>query len=239
MSMNPRLLRPRISGFTPRSLSGLMAWYDAADTSTITIATGVSQWNDKSGNGRNLTQSVTNNQPLHNSVTLNGKPTVTFDGTNDSLRTAFTLTQPYMFFMVYRFEDAPSNDERVMDGRAGSGLRSGEVWVASSTQLAVWAGAQLTASVGSALTAFNVWDFTFNGASSAIRLRKTAATASGNAGTNSGTGLTLGANGNGTASQWANVSIAELCVYSRVLSTADADAVRAYLGKKWNLAYLS
>lgn len=86
MPMSPRLLRPRASGaFTPRSISGLAAWYDAADASTLTIATGVSQWADKSGNGRTLRQSTGNNQPLSTTRTLNGKTVLEFDGTNDVL----------------------------------------------------------------------------------------------------------------------------------------------------------
>lgn len=85
MAMNPRLLRPTASGFNPRQISGLLAWYDASDASTLTIATGVSQWRDKSGNGRTLRQSIGNNQPLSTSRTLNGKTVLDFDGSNDVL----------------------------------------------------------------------------------------------------------------------------------------------------------
>lgn len=35
MGMNPRLLRPTASGFNPRQISGLAAWYDASDSSTL------------------------------------------------------------------------------------------------------------------------------------------------------------------------------------------------------------
>lgn len=35
MGMNPRTLRPSASGFTPRSISGLALWLDAADTQTL------------------------------------------------------------------------------------------------------------------------------------------------------------------------------------------------------------
>jgi hypothetical protein len=83
--MSPRLLRPLASGFNPKSISGLAAWYDASDASTLTIATGVSQWRDKSGNGRTLRQSTGNNQPLSTNRTLNGKAVLDFDGTNDVL----------------------------------------------------------------------------------------------------------------------------------------------------------
>lgn len=72
-------------GWTPKSVSGLAAWYDASDSTTLTIATGVSQWRDKSGNGRTLRQSTGNNQPLSTSRTLNGRTVLDFDGTNDVL----------------------------------------------------------------------------------------------------------------------------------------------------------
>ena len=53
MPMSPRLLRPRAaSGFTPKAISGLSAWYDASVASSVTITSGfVSQWNDLSGGG--------------------------------------------------------------------------------------------------------------------------------------------------------------------------------------------
>ena len=60
------------STFTPLSLSPAL-WLDAADSSTITQASGlVSQWNDKSGNGRNVTQSDNARRPSTNATTLNG-----------------------------------------------------------------------------------------------------------------------------------------------------------------------
>ena len=86
MPMSPRLLRPRASGsFTPKSISGLAAWYDAADATTLTIATGVSAWADKSGNGRTLRQATGNNQPASGTRTIGGKNALDFDGTNDVL----------------------------------------------------------------------------------------------------------------------------------------------------------
>jgi hypothetical protein len=245
MAMSPRLLRPRaVGGFNPKQISGLAAWYDAADSASITIQTGVQQWSDKSGNGRNLVQNTTNNQPLHGSVTLNGKPAVTFDGSNDSLRVAFTLNQPYMMFSVWRLESYSSGSPRVFDGRPGSGSRSGEVFANGSlTSIALFAGAVLNLSPASpnsnAMLSFNVWDFTFNGATSSTRLRTSAATTTGNAGANNASGLTMGANGNATAGEFSNSSVAELVVFSRSLATSEADAVRKYLGTKWNLAYLS
>ena len=60
-------------------------WLDAADTSTITIATGVSQWADKSGNGRHATQATSANQPTYISSGMNSLGLVDWDGSNDAM----------------------------------------------------------------------------------------------------------------------------------------------------------
>jgi len=50
------------SGFTPLQLTNLRGWW-RADLG-ITIATGVSQWNDRSGNGNHLVQGTAGAQPV-------------------------------------------------------------------------------------------------------------------------------------------------------------------------------
>lgn len=75
MAMSPKLLRPRASGFNPKSIQGLAVWLDANDASTITLnGTTVSEWRDKSGNLRNYSQSTAANQP--GTGTVNGRTSV-------------------------------------------------------------------------------------------------------------------------------------------------------------------
>lgn len=82
MAMSPKLLRPRQTGFSPSSLTGLYAWWDFADAGTVTLNGGnVSQIADKSGNGRALSQATAANQPAYTSAGQNGKSVATFDGT--------------------------------------------------------------------------------------------------------------------------------------------------------------
>ena len=64
-------MTPFFTGFSPRQISGLGLWLDGADSSSITTVTGVSQWNDKSGNGYNLTQGSTGSQPTRTGNLLN------------------------------------------------------------------------------------------------------------------------------------------------------------------------
>jgi hypothetical protein len=59
-------------------------WLDAADASTITQSSNlVSQWNDKSGNGRNATQASSTLRPLYSASRINGKPAIYSDGIDD------------------------------------------------------------------------------------------------------------------------------------------------------------
>lgn len=104
MPMNPRLLKPTASGFSPRSISGLALWLDAGDDATITTDTGVSAWADKSGNGRTASQAVGNNQPTRN-TTINGRSVLTFDGTNDTLDFTGAARTVETMFVVCQMRD--------------------------------------------------------------------------------------------------------------------------------------
>jgi hypothetical protein len=58
-------------------------WLDAADASTIAESGGaVSQWNDKSGNGRHAIQTTSGNRPTVSTAALNGKNVIAFNGSS-------------------------------------------------------------------------------------------------------------------------------------------------------------
>jgi hypothetical protein len=79
------------SSFSPLDLSPAL-WLDASDTATITASLGsVSQWDDKSGNGRNVTQGTAAAQPTTGSATQNGLNALSFDGA-DALHRSTTLS---------------------------------------------------------------------------------------------------------------------------------------------------
>ncbi|MFN9086837.1 MAG: hypothetical protein ACK5W7_04850 [Gemmatimonadaceae bacterium] len=68
-------------------------WLDAADLSTITISTGVSEWMDKSGNGANATQATATARPAYSQTGFFGLPGITFDGSDDQLNISTTRMQ--------------------------------------------------------------------------------------------------------------------------------------------------
>lgn len=70
------------AAFTPLVDPGLVAWYDAADASSITAANGqVSRWQDKAG-AAHLIQNASSLQPLTGSRSRNGLNVLDFDGGN-------------------------------------------------------------------------------------------------------------------------------------------------------------
>lgn len=78
-------------------------WFDADDASTITLnGSNVSQWDDKSGNGRHATQGVAAQQPVYTENAINGNPSLTFANTAKSLLMASSVftTNPKVFIVL-------------------------------------------------------------------------------------------------------------------------------------------
>jgi len=88
--------------FTPASISGLVAWYDASNTASITKAgTAVSAWNDISGNNNHLTTLVgaatyeaTGFNSTHPDIFLNNAATFTTNA--DSVTFGSTTSSVFM-----------------------------------------------------------------------------------------------------------------------------------------------
>jgi len=128
LNFTPALLRP-------------VAWYDAADTATITESGGfVSQWNDKSGNGYDVIQATGTNQPATNSRTQNNRNVIDFDGSNDQLRTngqvvsEITTSKALSQFVVCKSDRATGTSQGIFGAqRAVDDFRSG--WVQETSPL--------------------------------------------------------------------------------------------------------
>jgi hypothetical protein len=133
------------------------AWFDASDGDTITEDLGVSQWDDKSGNGYDLTQIVGTSQPDYNTHQINGLSTVRFDPTTRYLETntKFGLPSPSSDIMVFaimqplesgdrRWFELGSNSNGTfrpsldMGIRYGGGYVTWDITSANTDMLGVW-----------------------------------------------------------------------------------------------------
>ena len=92
--------------FVPTDLTGLLGWFDASDSSTITLEgpAGVRRWENKtSGIEYNASQQVLADQPAVVSADLNGLDVVSFDGTSDHLTMPFPVVSDWSCFLVGKF----------------------------------------------------------------------------------------------------------------------------------------
>lgn len=80
-----------LTTWTPSSISPNI-WYDATDSSTITIATGVSSWSNKGSGTNNATQGTASAQPSVVTNELNGYQIIRWDGSDDNLTMGTRLT---------------------------------------------------------------------------------------------------------------------------------------------------
>lgn len=139
-----------VAAWTPAQISTAL-WLDAADAGTITLnGSTVSQWNDKSGNGRNATQATAANQPAFGATLINGKPALSFDGTNDVI---FSSSTPVAFstsasiFMVATNTGTASEAGGSFDFIGNNNFI--DVYSASPTQIRWEIGNMISGSIGS------------------------------------------------------------------------------------------
>jgi len=242
--MNARLLRPTASGkFDPRSIANIFYWLDATDTSSLrtnsdgtgsVTASGdlVGNWQNIAGtSGVTTSQATTNNRPQYQAAGLNGKPALLFNAA--SATTQFDQTFPSLgsHTICCAVKAELLTGVRGLIGGAGTGTnRNYSLQIRSSN----WHGIS-----GSSAQDFGIAASTspvviiFTQDSTTSNLRVNSASASLAYGSGSGTAQIIGQS---AFSEFWNGYIGEIIRYSRVLSQAEQDAVRLYLGKKWGIA---
>lgn len=236
---NTSFARTSINRFLPSDISGLKLWLDADDLATITKDGSdlVSQWDDKSGEGNDVSQATGSKQPLWVDSVQNGRPIIRFDAVDDFLnRTTFVngaLSQTNTIFIVAKMPPNSTNDNGVVfDGETSRHLFL-HLGVAGVSDYFIFAGTNLTATTTVDSTNILLYTLVFNSSSSSLRKSKTGIL-SGDAGTGTFNGVTLGAPTTLTDS-FSDPDIAEMLVYNAALSTADRDTVEDHLTTKWGV----
>ena len=238
MPMNPRLLRPLASGWTPRQLPDLGLWLDASDAATVTVATGVSVWADKSGNGRNAAQAVGGKQPAYSS-TINGKNVVTFQGTDDTMQiganAVFNATSQTIIIVSRQAAAANESLWYKADSNSAVGViiryRSGTTFWhyqkndASATTLGYAANTNTNANVYATVLEPAAQAGYVNGSQVASATLTTAY--DNNSGPWLGSRRDIG--------EYLNGDVAEIIFYDRALTTAERQKIEGYLAWKWGL----
>jgi hypothetical protein len=237
--MNPKLLRPKASGFNPKSIAGLHLWLDAADSSVISTSTGVSEWRDKSATGSKWAQTTGNNQPATGTQTLNGRNVIVFDGSNDSLSatTPLSTSLPLSFFFVQRIVTATSFGMSYTAGTGSDDFNIRQSGSAGTLNIVAGSNIVINQTTPSRVGVNDILAWLVPsgaGTNSTLHRNGTALTLAGS--TLKPTLTSTHYIGRRSDGFYANIWVAEVIAYSTLLSDSQRKAVEVYLGKKWGIA---
>lgn len=223
--------------FDPESISGLIAWYDASDSSTLTFGTGsaVSGFADKTSEGNDLSQGSATLQPAQVTASQNGLDVLRFDGTDRIKRTTFTggvESQANTIIIALLPDSGTGSTEIYIDGGEVDAERHA-IFQNGSDNYAIFTDSS-AASTTTRDTSFVVLGAIFDGSSSLLYRNAVEILSGSSPGTNPMNGVTLGANGNGGGG--AAYDLGEVWIYDNDIGTTNLVAAMNGMMNKWGVS---
>ena len=225
--------------WTPAALgSSLALWLDADDASTITLnGSTVSEWRDKSGNGRHASQATVANQPIYSPSRINGRPAVFSDGIDDLMIFSTAIIPNDFTIITVSQANSNSNQQAFIISQMGgvaADVGRTQFWMPRS-------GNNAGFQVGDSFVVSSPFLLNANVITSWERV-STIATIGVN-GTLLGSGTVLPATENAptsifgrtAANTYSQVTIGELIIVANGASTADRQRLEGYLAHKREL----
>ena len=230
-----------INALTPPSIPGLAAWYDAADTATITSSSGaVSQWNDKSGNNYHVTQGTGASQPGTGGSTLNGLNVLTFDGGDHLVMPSGLYTIPNgdnATFAVAKITTEAATTQYLFSMTEAGSVRNYIRFSPTAGNILFHSAATNLGGVsntGNTNTNHQILTGYRSGTTLSMQVNgDTAATNSNGASEPGIDGATIGSL---VAGGFLTGQIAEIFIYSRAPSADEIKSLNFYLSLKWGIA---
>lgn len=222
----------------PTQIADLKLWLDAEDLSVGAV----SQWNDKSGNNYQVTQSTGSLQPVCVANSIGDKNAVLFDGVDDYLQTDYTPNvNEETVFLVFKLLDTFGNNDVPLGCHAGNNNK-----IDFNGYTITWRIGGISSLATNLCSASNPCPFynsmawarsnssgetkkSVNGASMSKTTATTAYT--------SVTAYQVGARGDG-GSPW-DGEIAEVIIYDRYLDDDEILLVNNYLRDKYDANFIT
>ena len=225
--------------FTPRHVSDLELWLDEKDKRTVTLdgSNKVSQWNDKSWNGNNLTQSTEWSKPIYSASALNSKAGVSFDGTDDNLTLGSQLISTgdeWDIFVVAENADVSKADSYILSQwDSAFSNRTIFMWHHSDWKLSAFnSPSEPRATTAMMDNTPYILGSSYDGTNMALSIYGIEE-ASVNAGAKTLSNLDFIIWSSAISSRYWTGDIAEVLVFKRKLTDFEADQVVDYLNTKW------
>lgn len=234
--------KPALDGisFLPTTLANNVLWLDAADSRTIIESSGsVSQWNDKSGSGNNVTQGTGSEQPTTNATTQNGLNVLDFDGGDAFIIPSGLFSIPNgpntSFYVARRNTETAAQEIILAMGEVGVNNNHMCFFLQTAGAITFFnrtAEANTVNSTGNTNTNFQIIRTQRNGTAQSIEVNR--ANNANNAFGQDAPNTDIGRIGSRTGGSSRLIgSIAEMIIYNRALSATEIALVEDYLSNKW------
>lgn len=227
----------KFNPYLPAQIPGLGMWLDASEPSSITVATGTSEWRDKSGNGRSVSQAGSGNQPWYN-----GRAVV-FDGIDDFLTNSYNLssTPESSLFAVVRYRSVSASLGITMGFGSNSSFAGQTLERGRTSGKLSWtvgrnspSGAEKNKSGRDIVTVPVVQGNVYSGATTLCLVNNTVdATDTFTGPLNSGSGFTVGRYF--TTGFPVDADIHEIVHYNRALTDEERVLLHTYFFAKWGI----
>jgi uncharacterized repeat protein (TIGR01451 family) len=221
----------------PSAVANLSLWYDANDSSTLTMspATSVLAMADKSGNGATLRQPSIAAEPVYQTNSINGLSALVFNGTSDYLYSLTGFPVASDFTIVYLGTMTGSGWNNLLSDYSTNGTGSHAFYGAGSNKPTLWNQSNFAMSPTAVTTPFfAVATYTSSNRAGAVYTNGATTAGTGTA-ANPETDPSIELGGFSGAASYQTGMMGEALVFSRALSTTDRQTVEGYLACKWGL----
>ena len=234
--VNPVVRTSNNIRFSPTSIGGCQLWLDAADATSITGTTTVTQWRDKSGNSRHL--------GALSGTTSYSSNTIQLTNSAMSVSSPVNLTNVIVFIIV---KTTGGNNQTVFGGRPNTNVNWSSpdgfgFYMDHQSFIRYYGGedaAGRTLSFSANTSIPRLFSFQTIGTSVSGRMNGTSQSTGilSSARTSTAQGFVLGGEWNGSSygNFIVNASIYEIIVYNSEISIAQLQQVEGYLAWKWAL----
>ena len=223
----------------PLSISGCQLWLDAADATTVTGTSNVTQWRDKSGNNRHLGVLVGGTTYSSNAINLNSSCMF--------VNSPVDLTKVTLFIVV---KSTGGNNQTVFTTRSNTGTSYNSTdgfgfYMNGTTSMQFFGTYPASSSFAIDTSTPKLFSFQSSGTSISSwynGISKVGSTLS-SPRTSTARGFGIGAewtneNGGGYQNVYVNVSIYEIIVFNSDVNTSDRENIEKYLMQKWGMGII-
>ena len=237
-----------IWNFDPRSVPGCQLWFDAADSSTITLnGSTVSSWRDKSSNSYTVGQSTSSNQPTYTSNLLNGLPGIQLSNQKflqqfgSNMPNFTSSTSNTILIVAKNGSTLPSNGWNIVNtvwfNSSGTGTNRYHFSFAGglTNGVTLYAnGSLIGLTTQVALGSNSIIGFTASPSGNSINVNGTLTTYAGSTlpSANSSTFFRFG---DDRASFVSDVNIYEFIGFNDTITTSQRQQIEGYLAHKWGI----